>query len=133
MLSKEVEVILTRHLASCLAMPLFIVDPVGNLAFYNESAEALLGKRFEETGELSAQEWATMFNPTNQDGTAVKTEELPLMIALEKRQPAYRDFWIRGLDGMSRHIGVTAFPLIAQGDRFLGGVAIFWELKTYES
>jgi len=55
-LSKDIEVILSRHLASCLAMPIFIVDPVGNLLFYNEPAELILGRRFEETGEMPASE-----------------------------------------------------------------------------
>jgi PAS domain-containing protein len=42
----EIEMILMRQLASYLAMPIFIVDPVGNLVFYNEPAESILGRRF---------------------------------------------------------------------------------------
>ena len=49
---KAVEIILTRQLASYLAMPVFLVDPAGNLLYYNEPAEALLGHRYDETGEL---------------------------------------------------------------------------------
>jgi len=126
--SKEIEVILTRHLASYLAMPMFIVDPVGNLVFYNEPAEGILGRRFEETGEMPASEWSTVFTPTNEAGEPLPPETLPLMIALTKRQPTYRTFWIRGLDGVPRHLEVTAFPLVGQSDRFLGAVAIFWEV-----
>jgi len=49
------------------------------------------------------------------------------MIALSKRHPAHKLFWIEGLDGVLREIEVTAFPLVGQADRFLGALAIFWE------
>lgn len=50
MSQKEIGVILTRQLASYLAMPIFIVDPTGALLFYHEPTEQILGLRFEETG-----------------------------------------------------------------------------------
>ena len=62
---REIEVILTRQLASYLTMPIFIVDPDGTLVFYNEPAEAILGHRFEETGEMPADEWATVYTATD--------------------------------------------------------------------
>jgi PAS domain-containing protein len=130
MVSKEIEVILTRHLASALAMPIFIVDTSGNLVFYNEPAESILGRRFEETGEVTYTEWTTAFSPADEYGQPIPYSELPLVIALEQKHPAQRSFWIHGLDKVSRHIAVTAFPLIGQEKRFLGAVAIFWELKV---
>lgn len=123
----EIEVILMRHLASYLVMPIFIVDGVGTLVYYNEPAEAILGRRFEETGAMPMQEWSTIFVPTDELGAVLPPESLPLSIALAERRPAHRRFWIRGLDGVLRLIEVAAFPLIGQSDRFLGGVAIFWE------
>ena len=68
MTQKPIELILTRHLASNLAMPIFLVDADGTLIFYNEPAERLLGMRFEETGEMPANEWATKWMPTTVDG-----------------------------------------------------------------
>jgi PAS domain-containing protein len=124
---KAIEIILMRQLASYLAMPILVVDPAGTLLFYNEPAEALLGRRYEETGEMSFTEWATSFTPTAGDGSPLPPEGLPLAIALQKRQAAHRAFWIRGLDGVSRHIESTAFPLEGHGGRNLGAVAIFWE------
>ncbi|MBI3990436.1 MAG: PAS domain-containing protein [candidate division NC10 bacterium] len=124
---KDVEVILMRQLASYLAMPIFLVDMAGNLLFYNEPAETLLGRRYEETGEMSLEEWSTIFKPTAEDGSPLPPEALPLVIALQKYQPAHRTFWIRGLDGISRRIAATAFPLEGQGGRHLGAVTIFWE------
>jgi PAS domain-containing protein len=54
---REIELILTKRLASCLAMPIFLVDTVGTLIYFNESAEAILGRRYEETGDLRMEEW----------------------------------------------------------------------------
>lgn len=127
MAQHEVEVILARHLAECLAMPVFIVNPDGDLIFYNEPAEAVLGQSYTETGTMPAREWSTIFQPFDREGNSVPPEELPLMIALSKRHPAHSLFWIHSKDGVTREIEVTAFPLIGQAERFLGAVAIFWE------
>jgi PAS domain-containing protein len=81
-LQQEVEVILARHFAECLAMPVFIVDPNGNLLFYNEPAEIILGQRFEETGAMPADEWGTVFSPLDDDGSPLARDHLPLLIAL---------------------------------------------------
>lgn len=124
---KQMEVILARHLASCLATPIFIVDPAGNLIFYNQPAESILGRRFAETGEMPAREWSTVFTPTDEHGNRLDPDILPLMVSLTQRRPGQRSFWIRGLDGVRRHIEVTALPLFGQAERFLGAMAFFWE------
>jgi PAS domain S-box-containing protein len=124
---QEIEVILARQLADYLALPIFLVDQEGNLLFYNEPAEKILGHRYEETGPMPATEWATVFQPSDEDGRPLSPEQLPLIVALQEARPAHSGFWIRGLDGVLREIEVIAFPLIGQGDRRLGAVAIFWE------
>jgi len=125
----EIEVILARHLAEYLAMPIFIVNPDGDLIFYNEQAEAVLGQTYSETGAMPAREWGTIFHPIDREGNSLPLEDLPLVIALTEHHPAHKLFWIRGMDGILREIEVTAFPLIGQADRFLGAIAIFWELS----
>jgi PAS domain-containing protein len=124
---KPVEMILMRQLASSLAMPIFLVDPAGNMLFYNEPAELILGRQYDDTGEMPFAEWSTIFDPRTDDGERIPPHALPLAIALEKRRAVYGTLWIRGLDGIARRIGVTAFPLEGQGQRHLGAVAIFWE------
>jgi hypothetical protein len=126
-LQQEVEVILARHFAECLAIPVFIVDPVGILLFYTEPAEVILGQRFEDTGEMPAVEWGTVFTPVDDGGMPMALDQLPLMIALSKQTPAHRFMLIKGLNGIPRRIGVTAFPIIGQAERFLGAIALFWE------
>ena len=125
---QEIEVILARQLAEYLVMPIFIVNPVGDLLYYNEPAQDILGKRYDETGPMPASEWSTIFDPVDQEGQSLNPEELPLMIALRQLHPAHSRFWIRGLDKTLREIEVTAFPLNAQADRYLGAIAIFWEV-----
>ena len=126
---KEIELILARQLASYLAMPIFLVDPQGNLIYYNEPAEVILGRRFEETGAMPVEEWSTLFQPSDETGQPLPPEALPLVMALTYHRPAHRDFWIQGLDGVSRRIEVTAFPINGQSERHLGALAIFWEIK----
>jgi PAS domain-containing protein len=127
MSQKPIELILMRQLASSLAMPIFLVDADGTLVFYNEPAELVLGMRFDETGEMPAVEWATLWEPTEIDGSPLAPERVPLMIAFAERKPAHVELRIRGLDGTRRRIGATAFPLIRPNDELIGAVVIFWE------
>src|SRR5262249_2333621 len=129
MVHKEIEVILTRQLASYLAMPMFIVDPRGNLIFYNEPAEAIIGRRFEESGEMLASEWTTAFRATDEKGAGIPAAAQPPMVAFAERRPVHGRVWITGLDNVRRLIEATCFPLIGQAERYLGAVAITWEVK----
>ena len=129
MSQKEIEIILTRHWASHLTTPIFLVDPLGDLLYYNEAAESILGRRFAETGSMEESEWSVVFNMADDDGVPLKREEIPLNIALTECRPVHRSLMLVGLDGVRRHIRTTCLPLIGQGERFLGAVALFWELE----
>lgn len=132
MWSQQIEIILARQLASYLSMPIFLVDTEGNLVFYNEAAEGLLGMRFEETGEMTAAEWSTRFQAVDDVGKALPTEELPLIHTLEQQTPAHKSFSIHAADGEVRQLNVTTFPLVGISARFVGAVAIFWEQNGYD-
>lgn len=127
MAQREIEMILIRQLASYLAMPIFVVDTGGTLVFYNEPAEALLGQRFDETGEMLAAEWAIAWTPVDEAGNPLAPQDLPLSVALHDSKPSYRRFWIQGLDQIKRRIEAFAFPLVGQAGKSLGAVVIFWE------
>ena len=124
----EIEIILGRHWASHLNTPIFIVDPLGNLLYYNEPAEPILGRRFAETGQMPQEEWSTIFFMTDENRVLIPQNKLPLVRALSERQPVHMRLWLVGLDNVQRHIETTCFPLIGQGERFLGAMAIFWEM-----
>lgn len=124
-----IQLILIRQLAGYLSVPLFLVDPKGNLLFYNEPAEVILGRRFEETGAMSAEEWSAAFTPLDQERQPLPPENLPLRITLAKQRPAYRRFFIRGLDGVLRQVEVASIPITGLQGEFLGAAALFWEFS----
>jgi PAS domain-containing protein len=126
MSQKPIEVILMRQLASYLPIPIFVVDADGTLLFYNEPAEPLLGRRFDEAGEMSLDVWSTIFLPTDEDGSPLPPDAVPLVIALRERRPIHGTIGFTGLDGVTKRIELTAFPLEGQGHRHLGAVAMFW-------
>lgn len=128
MSSKEIEVILSRQFADCLSVPVFIVDTEGNLIFYNEPAEELLGIRYDTTGEMPVTEWSTMFRPQDDLGNALPPESLPLVKTLSTQMPAHGEFWINNLRGSVYKISATSFPIMGRPKRFIGAIAIFWKI-----
>ena len=100
MAQKHLILILARELASNLATPTLIADEHGNAVFYNEAAEAVMGTPF--------------------------AEGLPGRIALDERREAHVRIWVTSRDGVNREVSVTAFPLFAHADEFVGIVVIFW-------
>jgi PAS domain-containing protein len=124
-----IELILMRQLASYLAMPVFIVDRLGALVYYNEAAQVLLGKPYEENDEMPLGEWSSAFQPVLEDGVPLSAQDLPLAVALRERRPVHLSPLImRGGDGVERTVAVTAFPLHGPQHE-AGAAAIFWEVK----
>lgn len=126
---QEIELILSRHWASYLETPIFLVDPDGNLLYYNEPAEPILGHRFSETGMMTAAEWSTIYRITDERHQPLDPADIPLSIALRERRLATRNIWLTGLDNVKRHVEVVSFPLIGQAGRFLGAIVLFWEIS----
>lgn len=125
--SQAIEMILSRQLADSLSVPVFLVDPEGNLLFYNPPAEAILGKKFEDTGPMPVGDWGTSFFPHEEDGTPIPPEGLPLVQTINTEIPAHRTFWIKSLKGNSTRISVTSIPIIGRAGKFSGAMAIFWD------
>lgn len=121
------EIVLMRQLASCLAVPILVVDRQLDLVFFNESAEPILGRRFDETGGIRRGEWSSLFRPADEFGTEIPREEQPLSIAIDRGKPAHRRFRLTGLDGVPRHVEGIAFPLETAEAGLLGAAGIFWE------
>ncbi len=125
----EIEIILNRQLADCLSIPVFITDTAGNLIFYNEPAEEILGKRYEETGEMPVEMWGTIFKPVDEAGNLLAPDDLPLVKTLRNCRPYHKVFLIESLKGTIEKISVTSYPILGRSGKFLGAVALFWELK----
>ena len=123
---KHLILILARELASNLATPTLIADAEGTLVFYNEAAEEVVGRPFAEAGEMPVDEWTTSFEPRTPAGVPVPAERRPVRIALDEQRSAHQAFRITSTDGSERDVAVTALPLFAHSEEFVGIVAIFW-------
>ena len=126
--TKPIQLILARQLASCLAMPILLVDTEGTLVYYNEPAEMILNQRFEETGEIAADTWSTLFALTDEKRKPIAQEDRPTMLALSQRKPVSRTVWMQCGHRDWKHTHITAFPLIGERRQFLGAQMIFWEI-----
>jgi PAS domain-containing protein len=125
---QPIEMILLHQWASYIATPIFVVDAEGNLIYYNEAADLVIGARFDDVGEINAADLADFFVTTDLDGDPLPNHEIPLVIALEKRIPAHRRLRFRGIDGSWREIETAAIPVEGQGNRLLGAFTAFWEV-----
>ena len=128
MAQQPIELILVRHLASLLAIPVFVVDGEGDLVYFNEPAEAVLGVRFADVNSMPFADWTTSF-VAHHDGRKLAPEELPLAIAVRRAEPATAEFEIVDAGGHERKLSVSAYPLVGQHGHTLGAVAMFWEAR----
>ena len=126
-----VELILMRQLASYLATPLFLVGPKGELLFYNEAAEAVLGYRFDEAVELPLGQWIREFPLFEMDsGKPLPVDHVPVVRALNEHDPVHGSLLYERPGGERVPVIVTAFPLVGQGGKVLGAAAIFWPASS---
>jgi len=127
---KNVVLIVARELATNLTTPVFLVDARGHVVFYNEPAEAILGRAFSESGEIPADEWRLLFASETSGDTLSAVDDLPSAVAFRERRTVHGELWIEGLDGVRRLVESTALPLFARGREFVGVVVIFWEREA---
>lgn len=123
---RNVALILARELAVNLATPMWVWDEGGELVYYNEHVQEILGSPRSEIGVGTLDE-LPQFEPEDLDGNPIALEDLPSAVAIRQKQPAHRQLRIVGRDGRKRELDVTAFPLFARGGEFVGAVAVFWE------
>jgi len=124
---KHLALIIARELASQLATATFVADAEGNLVFYNEAAETILGRSFAEAGTMPAEGWGAQFVLEELDGTPMPLDRMPAGIALLEQRPAHGQLWMTGLDGERRMLNITAVPLFASASEFVGMIALFWQ------
>ena len=122
---RPLELILARNLLASLSTAAFLVNQPGDVVFYNDAAGALLGRRFEETGALSAEEWVSAHGPIDEHGEPIPVEEQPLTIALRRNRAAHARHRIRSHGGGEHEIEVSALPVIGSGG-FQGAMIFFW-------
>lgn len=127
MSQRDVSLILMRQLASALAVPVLISDETGELLFFNEPAEKLIGQRFDEFGDLPLDQQSRVFSVRDEQGEEVPPEQVPISVAMRELRPVHRRVFGRGYDGVDHHVEITAFPLLGADGHLSGAVAMFWE------
>jgi PAS domain-containing protein len=126
MAQQPVELILARQLAGSLAVPVLLVDAGGNTLFFNEPAELIFGRRFDEIEALEFEERTGPLAPRRADGGPLPVDELPGMTAMRDRRPAHAALFIHGFDGTLRPVEATAVPLESANGRVLGALVVLW-------
>ena len=122
---RPLELILARNLLASLSTPSFLIDHTGEIAFYNEAAGTLLGRRYEDAGPMQASEWAKRYGPFDDDGQPLPFEDLELTQALMGNRPAHDRFCIRAADGSRHDIEASGLPIVGSGG-YRGAVIVFW-------
>jgi PAS domain-containing protein len=123
---RPLELILARNLLSTLSTPAFLANQPGDIVFFNDAAAALLGRRFEESGAMSAQDWLDAFGPLDDSGQPIPIEDQPLTRALRRNRPGHARHRIRSLTGGEHEVEVSGVPVIG-ADGFVGAMVFFWE------
>jgi PAS domain-containing protein len=117
-----------RNLITGLALPAFLTDPDGRLLFFNDAAAALLGRRFEEVGQLAQEEWAREIGPFDDEGKPLATDSLPLARAVRDGRPTQGTFYAKLEGGGLREVEVSALPLLEPGF-YEGALVVFWPVE----
>src|ERR1044071_5132690 len=112
---RPLELILARNLLASLSTPSFLIDHRGEIAFYNEAAGVLLGRRYEDAGPIPAEEWAERHGPFDRKGRPIPHRKLELTVALRGNRPSHERFCIRSIDGAMHKIAASGLPIVGSG------------------
>jgi PAS domain-containing protein len=127
---KSLPLILARQLAATLSTAMFLLDETGTLVYFNDAAEAIIGKPFGELGEISAAEFGEVLQLADQDGSPVRRRDSPAGVAFLQQRPSHRVLFVTGYDGTRRLVEATAYPLFGDGREMHGVVSVFWQLTA---
>lgn len=124
---KSLVLIRAKHLAESVTTPTFVADADGNLIFFNEGAEVLLGRAFSDTGAMPADEWARIFNIRSRDDSPFPLEAMPGWMQVQQHKPALGHLKFTSADGSDHFIAVCAVPLFTSQEQFEGALVVFWQ------
>ena len=123
---KPLELILARNLLTSISTPSFLVDGAGTMVFYNEAAAALLGRSFEDAGQMTAEEWTAAFGPLSNGDQPFQLDDISLTQAIQSGQPAHGSFCIRTARSDKELVEAAAFPLVTAAEGATGAMVMFW-------
>jgi PAS domain-containing protein len=123
-----IELILARSLAAHLAVPAFLADAEGRIVYFNEAAELLVGRAFEDTPELTSADLVALLDPRTAEGKPIMPDQLPVLRAIASAMPAHTHAW-SGADGSKRYLA-TAIPLPDHEGVTIGALLFWYEEKA---
>ncbi|HSH02323.1 MAG TPA: hypothetical protein VLL52_07370 [Anaerolineae bacterium] len=121
---KELEVILARHLASSLAIPMFLINPQADLIYFNTLAERILGQRYDETGVLTYAEWSTLMTFRDKDGNKLVEHNNPFLVSLRTEKLINQQLWLETINQNKQCLTISCIPLLGQTYHFFGVLVI---------
>lgn len=122
-----IELVLLRQAAEYLAQAVFLTDSEGGVLFYNQAAEALLGRPFAQVERQGLADWLDGLGLVDEAGHPVQSDAAPSAVARREGRPAHAVLGVRGLDGVTRRLAATAVPLVGQGGDLVGTMSLLWE------
>ena len=123
---KSLVLIRAKHLAESVTTPMFLADAEGNLIFFNEAAESLLGRAFVDNGALTPTDWQRSFDVRDRNDAPFPLESMSSWIQVQNEQPAMGHIKFRAADGSDNLVATCAFPLFTEQARFEGALILFW-------
>ena len=117
---------MARNLLTSISTPGFLLDDEAAVVFYNEAAAAMLGRTFEESGRMDAEQWTRAFGPLDGGGAPVEVDALATTEAIRSGRPSHAEFTIKSADGESTAIEASAFPIVASEAGSSGAMVLFW-------
>lgn len=124
---RPLELILARNLLSSISTPAFLLGEHGALLYYNEAAGAMLGRGFEDSASLTAEQWTSAFGPLGEHGEPLEYEDLPAVLTVREQRPYHGTFRIRVAGGTECDVAASAIPIIGLGGSS-GAIVFFWPL-----
>jgi PAS domain-containing protein len=124
---KSLVLIRAKHLAESVTTPMFLIDNEGNMIFFNEAAEAKVGRPFADVGQIPVTEWQEQFRVRGLDDTPFPLEAMPGWMQLQKERSGVGHVLFTSFDGRDLYIAVCALPLFSGPDQFEGALVLFWE------
>lgn len=122
---------LAREIAEHVPTPMFVLDAVGTLVYFNDAGATLIGKPFSEIGPIGAVEFAGALRMTTTSGELLRRRDSPAGVAFFQRRPSHQRVIVTGYDGARRTVDTTAYPLLNERGENDGIIAVFWqEIKT---
>ena len=118
---------LAREVAEHVPTPMFVLDAVGTLVYFNDAGATLIGTPFSQVGQIGAAEFADVLQLATTSGEPLRRRDTPAGVAMFQRRPAHQRLMATGYDGVRRTIDTSAYPLLNERGENDGVICVFWQ------